>query len=513
MPMPLSGLAQTLSQAVQKVQSEIVEVQEQLASGTRTLNPAEDGIVTRLSAQASGYGVVQKNIDSAQAVIDVSQTALSSVASIMNQMKSLATQAQSAGLTDTDLESINTTFTQLASQVSTLATNASVNGANLLGGSGFAVTTGIDGGTTSSTSVSGVALSTTIYTAISTLKLIGDSTTDVAKAATASQTYAAAVSIGSSGSSVTSAKTTSGVLSTTAQADTLTFTAMKNGDTVVIGKGTLTATADLTALEVRNAFFDQQDTAVSTVTGTGYSMTIASAKINNTTDGFVITKPASSDTTALFTYAKTVPAADTTAIATTGSKVARSGIDVVTFTDLYEGDTVTAGGLTFTATSFATAAQAASQWASIAAGTAYTAITATTYGTWSGAMDAGTSTGAYTSGSTITFTKTSANIGAVTGTSSGARNAATAVGILAAQLTSVSTGQSTLTAASTGLSAQKSAANALQIGLQKTVDSIQNIDATAMQARLQQLNNQQSIDYYLVSQMNTEAAAILSIFR
>jgi hypothetical protein len=53
----------------------------------------------------------------------------------------------------------------------------------------------------------------------------------------------------------------------------------------------------------------------------------------------------------------------------------------------------------------------------------------------------------------------------------------------------------------------------LQQGLQNTVDTLQNIDATAMQARLQQLNNQQSIDYYLVSQMNTEAAAILSIFR
>jgi flagellin-like hook-associated protein FlgL len=213
------------------------------------------------------------------------------------------------------------------------------------------------------------------------------------------------------------------------------------------------------------------------------------------------------------TFEKTAAADGSTPITVSGTQVLRNGIDVVTFTDLYEGDTVTAGGLTFTATSFATAAQAASQWASIAAGTAYTAITATTYGTWSGAMDAGTSTGAYTSGSTITFTKTSDNIDPVTGTSSGARNAATAVSILAAQLTSVSTGQSTLTAASTGLSAQKSAANALQIGLQKTVDSIQNIDATAMQARLQQLNNQQSIDYYLVSQMNNAAAAILTIFR
>jgi hypothetical protein len=53
----------------------------------------------------------------------------------------------------------------------------------------------------------------------------------------------------------------------------------------------------------------------------------------------------------------------------------------------------------------------------------------------------------------------------------------------------------------------------LQTGLSNTVAQIENIDATAMQARLQQLNNQQSIDYYLVSQMNTASAAVLAIFR
>jgi hypothetical protein len=45
------------------------------------------------------------------------------------------------------------------------------------------------------------------------------------------------------------------------------------------------------------------------------------------------------------------------------------------------------------------------------------------------------------------------------------------------------------------------------------IDSIQNIDPTKLQAYLQNLNTQQSVDYYLVSQMNTEAAAVLTIFR
>jgi hypothetical protein len=56
-------------------------------------------------------------------------------------------------------------------------------------------------------------------------------------------------------------------------------------------------------------------------------------------------------------------------------------------------------------------------------------------------------------------------------------------------------------------------ADALDAKLQSTIDSIQNIDQSSAQAQLQQLNNQQSIDYYLVSQMNTAAAAALTIFR
>jgi hypothetical protein len=84
---------------------------------------------------------------------------------------------------------------------------------------------------------------------------------------------------------------------------------------------------------------------------------------------------------------------------------------------------------------------------------------------------------------------------------------------LTAALSSVSTYQSTLSATKTGLDASAAAALSLSTNLQATVDSIQNIDETALQARLQQLNNQQSIDYYLISQMNTAAAAALAIFR
>ena len=88
-----------------------------------------------------------------------------------------------------------------------------------------------------------------------------------------------------------------------------------------------------------------------------------------------------------------------------------------------------------------------------------------------------------------------------------------AVTVLASQLALISAGQSNLSAASTGITAYTAEANSLSTGLQQVVDSISNIDPTKLQAQLQQLNNQQSVDYYLVTQMNQEAAAVLTIFR
>jgi hypothetical protein len=80
-------------------------------------------------------------------------------------------------------------------------------------------------------------------------------------------------------------------------------------------------------------------------------------------------------------------------------------------------------------------------------------------------------------------------------------------------LTLISAGQSSLSASNGGLTAQATQAQSLSDGLQNTIDSINNIDPTALQARLQALNNQQAIDYYLITQMNQAAAAMLAIFR
>jgi flagellin-like hook-associated protein FlgL len=92
-------------------------------------------------------------------------------------------------------------------------------------------------------------------------------------------------------------------------------------------------------------------------------------------------------------------------------------------------------------------------------------------------------------------------------------NAGTMITNLDTLIQAISTAQANLSAFTVGVGAQTANATGLESGLNGAVASMTSIDSTALQTKLQSLNNQQSIDYYLVSQLNTASAAILSIFR
>jgi flagellin-like hook-associated protein FlgL len=159
------------------------------------MNPAESGVITRLSAQSSAYGTVVNNIVAARNVINVAQSGLTSIATIITQMKDLATQASSVGLSDTDRASLQTTFNNLAYQIGNLGTSASVNGNNLLAGTDLTVRTDIDGTGTPTTTIT----ASDITTLATTLEALDISTTTNAGTAMASlTTQLTTVSVGQS---------------------------------------------------------------------------------------------------------------------------------------------------------------------------------------------------------------------------------------------------------------------------------------------------------------------------
>jgi len=128
----LNGLASTLSQNVANVQKEIVTVQQELSSGKKTLNAAEVGIVTRLSAQVSGYENVAGNVKAGLDIVAVSATALASATKILSQMKDIATQAANAGLQTSDRTALDGTYSKLKAQVKSLLEGATINNTNIL---------------------------------------------------------------------------------------------------------------------------------------------------------------------------------------------------------------------------------------------------------------------------------------------------------------------------------------------------------------------------------------------
>ena len=163
MPNLISALAPTLVSNINSVQKGIVDTQTQLASGTKNLNAAEVGIVTRLSAQAAGYKSVSQNITAGINVINVAGTALNSISTILSQAKDIATQAANAGLQASDRTALNTTFSQLLTQVTSLIANAGVNGENVLdpSGSNLTVQSGITGTAASQTTITNLAITLT----------------------------------------------------------------------------------------------------------------------------------------------------------------------------------------------------------------------------------------------------------------------------------------------------------------------------------------------------------------
>ena len=140
----ITGLSSLLDQSVTSVQSQIATTQNQLATGVKQTNPAIQGIVTRLSANISQYSSISTNITAGQNVVALGLTSLTSISSLISQMQQLATQAASGGLSTTDLASLNTTFTALASQISAAVSNATINGTSVLQtGGGLTVQIGL----------------------------------------------------------------------------------------------------------------------------------------------------------------------------------------------------------------------------------------------------------------------------------------------------------------------------------------------------------------------------------
>jgi flagellin-like hook-associated protein FlgL len=293
------------------------------------------------------------------------------------------------------------------------------------------------------------------------------------------------------------------------------------GDTATIGGLTFTAASDLSASEVAAIFANK--TAASSPTDPSASL----GSFTGSLSGFTGSNDGSSVLT--LTGTSQVP---TDAVSVSGnviSIVALSSSDVsiiepgstgtpgiyaqqtVNLSDLDAGNSATIGGLTFTARTSLTSTELATIFATrIAEGREADSNLGTFSGTFVGGF-----TGA-SAGSTLTLTGPSFGPMDTVSASemvSGAANAPEAIALISQFISQISSTQASLSAASTNLNTALDSSTKLATSSQKTVDDIQNIDLTALQANLQALSVQQSLDFQVISQMNAAASSLLAIFR
>lgn len=119
--------------SIKDVNTQTSTLQQELASNQNVLNPAQQGIVTRLSSQASGFTAAQTNISKYQNVLGVTSTGLTSVASLVTQLQTIANSSNDPSVTAATAATNQKTFAALLKQIDTLSSSSQIDGVGLMG--------------------------------------------------------------------------------------------------------------------------------------------------------------------------------------------------------------------------------------------------------------------------------------------------------------------------------------------------------------------------------------------
>lgn len=114
-------------------QSALAETQNQISTGLKVSSAEQNAsywsIATSMRSDVGALSAVSDSINLGSSVVSTAYTALSSSITILNQMKDLIVNAQTAGQ---DPTTIDTQLAQLQQQLRTFANTATFNGVNLL---------------------------------------------------------------------------------------------------------------------------------------------------------------------------------------------------------------------------------------------------------------------------------------------------------------------------------------------------------------------------------------------
>jgi len=143
-------------QSLNNTNKELNQVQNRISTGYKVASARDNGAVYAIAegqrARVSSVAAVKDGIDRASSTIDVALAAGKSVGEILQKLKSKAVAAQADDLTTEQRAALQVDFSNLRSQIDTIANAAQFNGANLaLGNASLNVLISDLGGSTAAT--------------------------------------------------------------------------------------------------------------------------------------------------------------------------------------------------------------------------------------------------------------------------------------------------------------------------------------------------------------------------
>jgi len=126
-------------QYLNQTQGKLAQTQSAINSGLTVATARDNGAVFAIAqnerAQVAGYQAVTSSLNNGTSSIDVALSAGQSISDLLIQMKQQALSASDASLDTASRQALNSTFQALVGQITTIVTNATFNGFNLVNGS------------------------------------------------------------------------------------------------------------------------------------------------------------------------------------------------------------------------------------------------------------------------------------------------------------------------------------------------------------------------------------------
>ena len=123
-------------QNLNNTEAALGKAQNEVSTGLAVSSPEDNGAVWAIAqnqrATSLALDSVTQSLQRAQSTIDVATSAGTSVSDLLNQLKSKALAASDTSLDTNSRTALNADFTSILNQISTVVSNASFNGANLI---------------------------------------------------------------------------------------------------------------------------------------------------------------------------------------------------------------------------------------------------------------------------------------------------------------------------------------------------------------------------------------------